>query len=182
MRLIEVQPFSTRQQYEAMVDYFICASDEALRAMGVDRAKLPKREDWIAQVLADHRRSPETRERFYLAWLLDGEQVGHSSLGKISVGQQAYVHLHLWRPELRKCGIGTEFLQGSIDFYFKTFQLQRLLCEPYAENLAPNRVLGKLGFRQIGRHRTVPGAFAFEQDVNEYQLIRSQTSRHSDSA
>ncbi|MBV8203498.1 MAG: GNAT family N-acetyltransferase [Candidatus Eremiobacteraeota bacterium] len=176
MKHVEVQPFSTCQQYEAMVDYFVGASDEALLAMGVDRAKLPRREDWITQALADHERPAESRDRFYLAWLLDGEQVGHSSLGNIRPGHQAYLHLHMWRPELRRSGVGTRFLKLSIEFYFKKFDLQRIVCEPYAENAAPNRVLTKLGFRLIGRRRTVPGPFAFEQEVNEYELVAPLTA------
>jgi len=38
---IEVCPFSSRQEYELMLDYFYMADDPFLRGMGVDRLKLP---------------------------------------------------------------------------------------------------------------------------------------------
>jgi len=37
---IEVRPFSSREEYELMVDYFLKADDWFLRGMGVDRLKL----------------------------------------------------------------------------------------------------------------------------------------------
>jgi hypothetical protein len=38
---IEVRPFSSREEYELMLDYFYKADDSSLRGMGVDRLKLP---------------------------------------------------------------------------------------------------------------------------------------------
>jgi hypothetical protein len=44
---IEVRPFSSREEYELMLDYFLKADDTFLRGMGVDRLKLPEREEWL---------------------------------------------------------------------------------------------------------------------------------------
>jgi hypothetical protein len=43
---IEVRPFSSRQDYELMVDYFHKGDDLFLRGMGVDRAKLSLAMSW----------------------------------------------------------------------------------------------------------------------------------------
>jgi RimJ/RimL family protein N-acetyltransferase len=86
------------------------------------------------------------------------------------VGNEAFIHLHLWDPKLRKAGLGTEFVRRSAKFFFERFKLRKLLCEPWAENPAPNRVLEKLGFKFVRRYRTVPVAIAFEQEVNRYEL------------
>ena len=51
---IEVRPFSSRQEYELMLDYFYNADDPFLRGMGVDRLKLPERDKWLDALLADH--------------------------------------------------------------------------------------------------------------------------------
>jgi [ribosomal protein S5]-alanine N-acetyltransferase len=48
--------------------------------------------------------------------------------------------------------------------------LRRILCEPYAENPGPNRLLAKLGFRLVKRYRTVPGVINFDQEVNLWQM------------
>ena len=170
---IEIRPFSSRQEYELMLDYFYMADDPFLRGMGVDRLKLPARNRWLDALLVDHEKPDGERDRFYLVWIFRGTRVGHSSINKIVLGDEAFIHLHLWNSQLRRAGLGTEFVRRSADFYFERFNLRKLFCEPWAENPAPNRVLEKLGFALVRRYRTIPGVIASEQDVNRYELRRS---------
>ena len=174
-----VRPFANAAEYEGMIDYFLGGGDEFLAGMGVDLAKLPTREEWLRAALADHARPDAQKERFYVAWLLDERIVGHSSISHIELGETAHCHLHLWEQGLRRTGMGSAFLRGSIDLYFERFALKSLASEPYAENPAPNRALPKLGFRLVRRYRTVPTGMAFEQDVNRYEIARTTGSpRH----
>lgn len=173
---LEVRPFAGRREYEQMVDYFLDADDEFLRGMGVARSALPPREDWIRSALRDHDRPNHEKERAYLAWLYEGVAIGHSSINKIHVGEEAFIHLHLWLPSRRRNGLGTTFFQLSAARFAADFSLTRLYCEPYAENPGPNRVLQKSEFQLVKRYRTVPGAINFEQDVNQYvRHFRSKT-------
>src|SRR5207245_10106002 len=112
------------------------------------------------------------RDRVYQVWIFRGQRVGHSSINKIILGDEASIDLHVWNSQLRRAGLGTEFVRRSASFYFERFNLQKLVCEPWAENPAPNRVLEKLGFAFIRRYRTIPGVIAYEQDVNRYELSR----------
>ena len=169
---IEVHPFSSCEEYELMLDYFCKADDTFLRGMGVDRLKLPERDKWLDALLADHQKPDNERDRFYLIWTFAGQRVGHSSINKIVPGIEAFIHLHVWDSQLRRSGLGTEFVRRSADFYFQRFNLKKLVCEPRADNPAPNRVLEKLGFAFIRRYRTTPGVIAYEQDVNRYELRR----------
>jgi RimJ/RimL family protein N-acetyltransferase len=169
---IEVRPFSSREEYELMLDYFHKADDPFLRGMGVDRLKLPERDKWLEALLVDHEKPDKERDRFYLVWIFRGRRIGHSSINKIVPGTEAFIHLHLWNSQLRRAGLGTEFVRRSVNFYFERFNLKKLVCEPWAENLAPNRVLKKLGFAFVRRYRTTPGVIAYEQDVNRYELRR----------
>jgi ribosomal-protein-alanine N-acetyltransferase len=73
---------------------------------------------------------------------------------------------------LRKAGLGTDLSKRSAQFYFERFGLKRLICEPFADNPAPNKLLPKLGFKFIKRYRTVPGTISGEQEVNRYALAR----------
>jgi RimJ/RimL family protein N-acetyltransferase len=173
---IEVRPFSGREEYELMLDYFYKADDSFLRGMGVDPLKLPERNKWLDALLADHEKPDSERDRFYLVWIFRGRRVGHSSINKIVLGTEAFIHLHLWDSQLRRAGLGTEFVRRSANFYFKRFNLKKLVCEPSADNPAPNRVLEKLGFAFIRRYRTAPGVIAYEQDVNRYELRRPNQS------
>jgi RimJ/RimL family protein N-acetyltransferase len=134
--------------------------------------KLPERNKWLDALLADHEKPDGGRDRFYLVWIFRGRRVGHSSINKIVVGTEAFIHLHLWDPQLRRANLGTEFVRKSANFYFERFDLKKLVCEPSADNPAPNRVLEKLGFAFIRRYRTIPGVIAYEQDVNRYELLR----------
>jgi len=176
---IEVRPFSSREEYELMLDYFYKADEAFLRGMGVDRLKLPERDKWFEALLVDHEKSDNEKDRFYLVWIFRGERVGHSSINKIVPGIEAFIHLHLWNSQLRRDGLGTEFVRKSANFYLERFNLRKLVCEPWAENPAPNRVLEKLGFTLVGRYRTIPGDIAYEQEVNRYELRRPNQSLQS---
>jgi RimJ/RimL family protein N-acetyltransferase len=173
---IDVRPFSSREEYELMLDYFYKSDDSFLRGMGVDRFRLLERDNWLGALLADHEKPDGERDRFYLVWIFRGRRVGHSSINKIILGTEAFIHLHLWDSQLRRAGLGTEFVRRSANFYFERFNLQKLVCEPSAENPAPNRVLEKLGFTFVSRYRTIPGVIAYEQDVNRYELRRPNPS------
>ncbi|HEY0671005.1 MAG TPA: GNAT family protein [Longimicrobiales bacterium] len=176
-----VRPFESPEDYYGMIDYFHGLSDDQLLRMGVDRNKLPARQQWFDRSWRDHQRAEDDpqRERFFLAWVFDGDVVGHSSINQIQWGERAYAHLHLWRSNLRQAGSGTEFFRRSISFYFERFHLKVIKVEPYAGNPAPNRVLQKLGFHFVKRHRTTPGPVNFEQDVNLYEIDRATWERGS---
>ena len=165
---LEVRPFAGRAEYEQMVDYFLDADDAFLHWMGVARSRLPSREEWISSALGDHDRPNREKNRAYLAWILDSVAIGHSSINRIQVGEEAFVHLHLWSRAHRQAGLGTTLFQLSVDRFAQDFSLKRLYCEPYSENPGPNRVLLKSGFCFVKRYRTVPGLINFEQDINQY--------------
>ncbi|MBI3724660.1 GNAT family N-acetyltransferase [bacterium] len=167
---IELIPLSTRPHFESVVDYFHDADDAFLEVMGVDRKRLPERETWIQRLLADLERPDAEKQTFFLGWEYEGKIVGHSNINKIRYGEDAFIHLHIWHPELRRGGLGTLFFKRSANAFMKRFRLKRLLCEPRAENAAPNKVLSKLGFRFVKRYRTVPGQINHEQEVNRYEL------------
>lgn len=80
------------------------------------------------------------------------------------------MHLHLWQSKFRQKSLGFYFLQKSIPFYFKIFELEKLYCEPNAKDTGPNRVLEKLGFEFIKQSEKTPNWITFHQKVNEYVL------------
>ena len=50
-----------------VVDYFVDADSAALRAMGVDRSKLPAKKDWVEGLV----RECAAGRRYYVAWLVE---------------------------------------------------------------------------------------------------------------
>lgn len=166
---LEVKPFAFTSEYEGVIDYFLRADDDFLAGMGVDRSLIPPRDVWLRTALADHELPDEKKDRLYLGWFYQGQQVGHSSVNKIRFGDEAFFHLHMWRPDLRRSGLGLYLCEQSIKIYFDRLKLNTLWCEPYVANPAPNRTLVKLGFEFVKRYHTIPGTTCFEQDVNLYR-------------
>lgn len=164
----------TPADISAMVDYFHGSSPGFLRGMGVDPAKLPDRDSWCEMLLADCQLPLPQRRFYYLAWLRDGEAVGHSNVNKIEFGDHAFMHLHLWRSDLRQQGHGRQWLGLCVRQYFEGLQLQRLYSEPNAHNPGPNHTLPGLGFEFERCHETIPGWINFHQPVNRWRLDRER--------
>ena len=158
---------------EKIVDYFIDADAEFLKAMGADKSKLPKREKWIKKLESEFKKSYENKEFYYIIWLLDNQVVGHSNVNNIEFEKSATMHLHLWNNSKRKSGLGLEFLRLTIPYYFKNLKLEKLICEPSSNNIAPNKVLKNLGFELVRTYDTTPGWINFHQTVNRYELTKN---------
>lgn len=159
---------------EKVVDYFINADSQFLQGMGADKSKFPSREEWIEKQESELKKTLKEKEYYYIIWLIDDQPVGHSNINKIEFGHVATMHLHLWKTDKRKNGLGLAFLKLTVPYYFRKFGLQKLICEPYSENVGPNRVLSKLGFQFIRTYETTPGFINFHQTVNRYELNKEQ--------
>ncbi|WP_420571403.1 GNAT family N-acetyltransferase [Kordia sp.] len=162
---------------EKIVDYFFNADVDFLKGMGADKSKLPNREKWIQNLQAELIKPYKEKEYYYIIWLVDNIPVGHSNVNHISFGISAKMHLHLWENGKRKSGLGLKFLKMTIPFYFEKFELKKLICEPYSENIAPNKTLKKLGFDFIRTYETIPGMINFRQKVNHYELAKEQLGK-----
>lgn len=169
---ISVREF-TASDIQHIVDYFLGGNINFLRGMGADKALLPERELWIENIRKELIKPDSEKSNYYVIWLLNDQPVGHSNVNNIQFGETATMHLHLWKGSRRKSGLGFEFLKLSIPFFFEKFRLKKIICEPYAENIAPNRTLQKLGFELVKTYETIPGPISFQQVVNRYELENS---------
>src|SRR3954451_17749366 len=156
-----------------IIDYFHSASPEFLNSLGVDPSRLPERAQWQAIFARLFSLPIEERNFFAIIWELEGKPVGWSSADKIVFGKEAYMHLHVFEPERRGEGNGTFFVRESAKIYFDMLRIDRLYCEPYALNVAPNRTLQAAGFKYVKTHETVPGPLNFHQPVTRWMLERS---------
>ncbi|WP_299883481.1 GNAT family protein [uncultured Lacinutrix sp.] len=157
---------------DLLADYWLKSSDDFLIGMGVDLSKLPKREDLINMFSSQIKTNIKDKKSYALIWELDSIQIGHSNVNNIIYGKEANMHLHLWKTNTRQKGIGTELVKKSLPFYFDKLEIEKLICQPYALNPAPNKTLKKLGFKFIKKYRTIPGSLNFEQDVNRWELTK----------
>ena len=161
-----------KSDIQFVVDYFINADSEFLKAMGADKSKLPNRTEWIKKLNREFEKRNEQKEFYNIIWLIDSQPVGHSNINNIDFGETATMHLHLWKNSIRKRGLGFDFLKQTLPFYFKYFKLNQLICEPYLLNPAPNKILRKVGFEFVKEYKTTPGWINFHQTVNRYILSK----------
>tara|TARA_B110000093_G_C12781413_1_gene330681 strand:+ start:81 stop:638 length:558 start_codon:yes stop_codon:yes gene_type:complete len=162
------------KEIEKIVDYFVNADTEFLKGMGADKSKLPKKKEWIEKLESEFKKSYAEKEFYYIIWLFDNQAIGHSNINNIEFGKSATMHLHLWNNDKRKSGLGLDFLRLTIPYYFRNFGLEKLICEPSSENIAPNKVLKNLGFELVRTYDTTPGWINFHQTVNRYELKKEQ--------
>jgi RimJ/RimL family protein N-acetyltransferase len=158
------------QDVELLVDYWMRASPEYLEGMGAIPSKIPSRENFTAILMQQIATPLEKKSSYATIWLLNGEAIGHCNVNNIKFGDHAYMHLHLWYPEKRKKGMGSELIKLSVAHFFNHLKLNTILSEPYALNLAPHKTLKKAGFTFIKKYTTIPGYINFEQEVNRWKI------------
>jgi RimJ/RimL family protein N-acetyltransferase len=160
-----------------IANYWSQADPDYLKGLGVDLSKLPSRDDFL-RMLADQLKLPlKLRQSYCTIWQENNQPIGHCNVNKLVFGQEAYMHLHLWRPERRHQGLGASLVRQSLKLFFGRLELQDLYCEPYALNPAPNAVLAKVGFKFVKQYVTVPGTINFEQGVNRWHMNRGQFAK-----
>jgi RimJ/RimL family protein N-acetyltransferase len=155
---------------DLIIQYWLEADPAFLQGMGVDLSKMPVREQWVTSLTEQLSQSYKEKQSYCIIWLADDKPVGHSNVNKIVFGQEAYMHLHLWKPDIRHKGMGTALVKMTLHYFFKNLQLKRLYCEPYALNPSPNKTLKKAGFTWIKEYQTIPGWLNFEQVVNLWEI------------
>jgi RimJ/RimL family protein N-acetyltransferase len=157
-----------------IADYWLGADEGYLRGMGVDPPKLMRREQWLemlnAQIAADY----PAKKAYAIILEVDGRPIGHCNVNPVEYGKEAFMHLHIWQGADRGQGHGLPLVRMAIPFFFKNLQLERLYCQPYALNPAPNRTLPQLGFSFVKTYTTTPGSHCFEQEVNLWVLEKAQ--------
>ncbi len=158
-----------------VLDYWMNASPEYLRSMGADPEKMPDKSQFEDMLLNQLNTPIESKNGLATIWMINGKRVGHCNVNQLEYGSHAHMHLHLWRPDQRAKGNGTRLLSKSIRMFFNELNLEKLYCEPYALNPAPNRILPKVGFTFVKKYRCIPGSINFEQEVNRW-VMKKQVS------
>src|SRR4029453_11453424 len=168
---LSVRPL-TAEHFDGFINYWLGLSQAEIERLGVATDRLPSaarmRSDLEAMVAA-----PDNRVRnFVLAWCINGEAIGHSSLKDIVWGDSGSIHLHMWRADLRGKGHGAHlFCLAAVDFY-ERFRLKRIVCEPKAENQAPNRLLQRIGFPLISTRIGRSSELSTLCKLNRYDIVR----------
>lgn len=155
-----------------IADYWFTATPEHLHNMGVDPLKLPEKEQFESMLRTQLALPYPDKKAYALIWEVNKKPVGHCNVNPLFYGDYAYMHLHIWYPEVRKQGFGIELVKKSLPIFFDNLKLKKLFCEPYALNPSPNKLLEKVGFTFVKQHITTPGGITFEQSCNLWEITK----------
>src|SRR5436190_549928 len=163
---------------DGIVAYFTKLSQADANRMGLELKRVPSaiqlRSDLNKMIAAP----PDRPSSFVLAWCVDGETIGHSSIKDIVPGDVGSIHLHMWRTDLRGKGYGARlFCLSALDSYDR-FNLKRIICEPKADNPMANRMLKKVGFPLILTHIAASSELSVVCELNRYAIVRDVAKRY----
>src|SRR5947209_16104026 len=114
---LSVRPLAA-EDVDGFINYWRGLSKAEIERLGIAIDRLPSaarmRCDLEAMLVA-----PDDGVRsFVLAWCINGEAIGHSSLKDIVPGDFGSIHLHMWRSDLRGKGHGPYlFCLAAVEFY-----------------------------------------------------------------
>jgi len=160
-----------------IVDYWHQAEAGYLTGMGVDLNKIPSRQEMSEGLTAQFNLSIPEKRSYCMIWELDHQPIGHSNTNPTTFGKTAFMHLHIWDKQIRRMGLGQQFIQLTLPHFFNTLKLQTLYCEPYALNPAPNKTMEKFGFDLVMEYNCIPGSINFEQPVKRWAMSKGKFER-----
>ena len=174
---LTVRPLAS-EDLDGYIAYFTRSSKADAERMGLAIDRVPS----AARMRSDLElmiATPVDRLRsFVLAWCLNGNTIGHSSLKDIVPGHFGRIHLHMWRADLRGRGYGPRlFCLSALDFYDR-FNLKRIICEPKADNPMANRMLKKIGFPLVLTHVAASSELSVVCELNRYDILRDIAERY----
>lgn len=159
---------------DPLVSYWTHASRDFLLGMGADPDKIPDGATWRTRLEQQIAQDYPDKQAYATIWLINGQASGHCNVNNIIYGEEAYMHLHVWKPENRQKGAGVALVKGSLPFFFRHLRLKKLYCEPYSLNPGPNKTLERAGFHFIRSYKTIPGPINLEQIVNRWEISREE--------
>lgn len=176
-RRLTVRPLAS-EDFDGYIAYFTRATKADAERMGLAIDRVPSAARMRSDLETMMAIPLEQLRTFVLAWHLNGETIGHSSLKDIVPGEFGSIHLHMWRADLRGKGYGPRlFCLSALDFY-ERFNLKRIFCEPKADNPMANRMLKKIGFPLVLTHVAAGSELGVVSELNRYEILREVAGRY----
>src|ERR1700758_80977 len=174
---LTVRPLAS-EDLDGYIAYFTRPSKADAERMGLAIDRVPSATRLRSELEAIITAPLDRLRTFVLAWCLDGKTIGHSSLKDIVPGDFGSIHLHMWRADLRGKGYGPRLLCLAVLDFYKRFKLQRIICEPKADNPMPNRMLQKIGFPLLLTRVGVSSELSIVCKLNRYEISRDIAERY----
>jgi RimJ/RimL family protein N-acetyltransferase len=127
---------------DAIVDYWHLNSEDYLRGMGADPARLGTPAQTRARYMRALRSGDPAQSSILYSIKLDGAFVGFTTLNQHDPHTN-YSHWHIADPAKRRGGISTALYPHRVKMYFDTANLERLIHQTRPQNVGVNRMLDK---------------------------------------
>ena len=178
MPRLTVRPLAS-EDFDGFIAYFTRSSKADAERMGLAIDRVPPAARMRSDLEAMTATPLDQVRSFVLAWCLDGQTIGHSSLKDIVPGDIGSIHLHMWRAGLRGKGYGPLlFCLSAIDFY-QRFNLKRIICEPKADNPMANRMLQRIGFPIVLTHVAASSELSVVCELNRYEILLDVAAQYA---
>jgi len=155
---------------DGIIAYFLRLSAAELDQIGIDGASLKLEDDWKNWFEKILYQPLYKASAYFLVWEIDNAMVGFTFVDRIVYGVDAYLHMYLIQPQLRKSGYGQKFLQQSIKTLFDQFKFDDLYCEPSVINTQAQRTLQACGFKYVKTHNQPSPDFAYKAPLSLWRL------------
>jgi len=105
MPRLTVRPLNS-EDFDGFITYFTRVSKADAERMGLAIDRVPSAAQLRSDLKAMIATPVDRLQSFVLAWCVDGQTIGHSSLKDMVPGESGSIHLHMWRADLRGKGYG----------------------------------------------------------------------------
>jgi RimJ/RimL family protein N-acetyltransferase len=166
------------EDFDGYIAYFTRASRSDAERMGLAIHRVPPAAQLRSDLYAMISTPVDRLRNFVVAWCLNGETIGHSSLKDIVPGEFGSIHLHMWRSDLRGKGYGPRLFCLSVVDFYERFKLKRIICEPKADNPMANHLLKKIGFPLVLTRIGTSSELSVVCELNRYDILLDIASRY----
>jgi RimJ/RimL family protein N-acetyltransferase len=81
---------------------------------------------------------------------IDGQPSGNVLINGLVPEEEALVHVHIWKPKLRRTGIASQMARDVFAYFLDAFKLKKLILKVQTDNTPVIRLLESLGLQSEG--------------------------------
>jgi RimJ/RimL family protein N-acetyltransferase len=171
---VEVGPLAVRSlehwDVPEIVSYWYDTPGRFRWAIGVDPGRQPPRAEWTSFYGAMVGADPATADAIPLVGTFGGRMFAYLLLDEIERGDSCHAQLHVLAEDDRSRGLVRRLFAPTLATAFRLADVQTIVCEPCADNLAANSLLTGFGFEPAGRLWKPARGVGRSMEVCRYEL------------
>ncbi len=174
-KILQIRDFNLTD-LESYLNYFYHSPKGFLSSISVDEEKFPTQTFMRTRMedLCHKFPNVEGSQNPALSIVYDLRPAGVHPLNELTPGESAAIHAHIYKPELRKIGLGSVSLPIAAKIFIERFKLKRLMFKIPLQNAGGLRVLEKLQIREVGKETLNLGIVKAGTAARAFELKASE--------